>query len=148
MHEIMEWPIREINLTALLTQVSTRVPQQWIYLTMHGGHCTQNLLLSSNYFPKSVATGTANYWCSLPWYNISVLYHRSEYAWRHIGRIDLNIGRSGVENGELGTKMSILALLVSKIWRFYPFWVGLGSILKLLEPNFGVTNNLECMKLL
>ena len=52
-----------------------------------------------------------------------------------------------MENGELGTKMSILALLVSKIWRFYPFWVGLGSILKLLEPNFGVTNNLECMKL-
>ena len=76
MHEIMEWAIREMNLTALLTQVSTRVPQQWIYFTMHGGHCAQHLLLSSNYFPKSAATGTATYYCILPWYNISVLYHR------------------------------------------------------------------------
>ena len=47
------------------------------------------------------------------------------------------IGLNGVENGEMGTKMSILALLVSEIWRFYPFWVGLGPVLGPLKPFWG-----------
>ena len=39
----------------------------------------------------------------------------------------ITTGLSGVENGGIGTKMSILALLVSEIWWFYPFWGGLGQ---------------------
>ena len=39
------------------------------------------------------------------------VYCTIENAWRLIDWIDLNIGLSGVENEELGTKMSILALL-------------------------------------
>ena len=50
-------------------------------------------------------------------------------------------GLSRVENGGIGTKISILALLVSEIWRFYQFgWVR-GPFLGPLEPNFGVTDN-------
>ena len=46
-------------------------------------------------------------------------------------------GLGGVKNGGIGTKMSILALLVLEIWRFCPFWVGLGAILALLAPQKG-----------
>ena len=46
----------------------------------------------------------------------------------------ITTGLSGVENGGIGTKMSILVLLVSEIWLFYPFWVVLGPILPPLGP--------------
>ena len=57
-------------------------------------------------------------------------------------------GLIGLENSGIGTKISIIALLVSEIWWFYQFWVGLGPILGALWPNFGVTDNWECLKLL
>ena len=50
-------------------------------------------------------------------------------------------GLCRVKNGGIVTKMSTLALLVSEIWRFYPFWGVLGPILVALGPNFGVTDN-------
>ena len=57
-------------------------------------------------------------------------------------------GLCEVENGRIGTKMSTLVLLVLEIWSFYPFWGVLGPILEPLGPNFGVTDNNECLKLL
>ena len=57
-------------------------------------------------------------------------------------------GLRGVENGRIGTKMSTLVLKVSEIRSFYPFWGVLGPILEPLGPNFGVTDNNECLKLL
>ena len=36
-------------------------------------------------------------------------------------------GLSELENSGIGTKMSILALLVSEIWWFYLFWGGFGT---------------------
>ena len=57
-------------------------------------------------------------------------------------------GLCGVENGGIGTKMSTLVLLVSEIRSFYPFGGVLGPILEPQGPNFGVTDNKECLKLL
>ena len=55
-------------------------------------------------------------------------------------------GFCGVEIGGIGTKMSILALLVSEMWRFYHFWGVLRHTLLPLGPNFGVIDNWECLK--
>ena len=62
--------------------------------------------------------------------------------------VTYNWTRWGKKNGGIATKMSTLALLVSDIWSFYPFWVVLGPILVPLGPNFGVTDNWGCLKLL
>ena len=57
-------------------------------------------------------------------------------------------GGSGMENvvggGRIGTRMNIITLLVLEI----PLLEVLGPILALLGPNFWVTNNWGCLKLL
>ena len=53
-----------------------------------------------------------------------------------------------MEIGGIGTKMSILALLVSEMWRFYHFWGVMRPILLPLGPNFGVIDNWECLKII